>query len=116
MASNNILKILGRKIRAVRKGRKISQESLAELSGFHPTYISDIERGKVNASITTFYQIVKALDIPLEELVKIPMREKEMELMEEIMALLGHISRLDKKKQVIFLAAAKGLIAGIEKI
>ncbi|MFV1951069.1 MAG: helix-turn-helix domain-containing protein [Nitrospinota bacterium] len=49
--------ILGEKIRAIRKAKKISQETLAELSGLHPTYISDIERGKVNASVHTLQRL-----------------------------------------------------------
>jgi transcriptional regulator with XRE-family HTH domain len=43
MDSEELLKLLGERIRTIRKARKISQERLAEISGLHPPYISDIE-------------------------------------------------------------------------
>ena len=61
--NEELLKIIGERIRTVRKVQKISQERLAELSGLHPTYISDIERGKVNASLYTFYMISMSTNI-----------------------------------------------------
>ncbi len=57
------LKFIGEKIRNIRKKKKFSQKRLAELSELHPTYISDIEHGKVNASIYSFYKIANANEI-----------------------------------------------------
>ena len=63
MNSNELLKILGGKIRTIRRSKDISQEKLAELAGLHPTYISNIEQGKVNAPIYSYHMIAEALDI-----------------------------------------------------
>ena len=41
----------------------ISQEKLAELTGLHRTYISDIERGSRNVAIVNIVRISKALRI-----------------------------------------------------
>ena len=116
MELTEFLEILGEKIRAVRKTKKISQERLAELSGLHPTYISDIERGKVNASIYSFYVIANALDIQFSELVNIPSGKIDTKIESELATLLSFIRISSKKKQIVFLSATKGLISGIEKI
>lgn len=39
----NISKELGLKIRFYRKEKKMTQERLAEICGFHPTYIGQLE-------------------------------------------------------------------------
>jgi len=115
MDTKAFLKIVGDRIRAVRKTKKISQEKLAEISGLHPTYISDIERGKVNASISSFYMVAKALNIPFSDLVNIPSGKVDKNIEVELAECLSRFRGLDKKKQTIFLSGAKGFISGIEK-
>jgi transcriptional regulator with XRE-family HTH domain len=53
-----------------RKRNGLSQEKLAELAGLHRTYISDIERGVRNPTITTIFTLCKALNITMSELLK----------------------------------------------
>ncbi|MGA2151090.1 MAG: helix-turn-helix transcriptional regulator, partial [Geobacteraceae bacterium] len=45
MECGELLKLLGERIRTLRKGQEISQERLAELAGLHPVFISKIETG-----------------------------------------------------------------------
>ena len=42
---------LGNSIYNLRKSKGYSQEKLAELTGLHRTYISDIERGAKNVTV-----------------------------------------------------------------
>ena len=58
----------GRALREVRLTRGISQERLAHLSGLDRTYVSGIERGERNPSLTNILKLVDALDISLSEL------------------------------------------------
>lgn len=116
MKPTTFLKILGERIRAIRKSKKISQERLAELSGLHPTYISDVERGKVNASIYSCYMITKALDVPFSELISSNMDKKTAGTENEIAVVMGLLRELDKKKQTLILSAVKGILSSIEKI
>ena len=60
--------ILGQRIRNYRTKQGLSQEKLAELSGCHPTYIGQIERGEKNATIESIEKIAIALNIPLSKL------------------------------------------------
>jgi transcriptional regulator with XRE-family HTH domain len=115
MDSREFLKLIGGKIRAIRKARGISQEKLAELSGLHPTYISEIERGTVNASVYSFYLIAIAFNIPFSELADIPSGRPDKKTEGEISALLSDIRSLDRKKQALFFGAAKGLLSGLKK-
>lgn len=61
----DISKELGMKIRYYRKEKRITQERLAELCGFHPTYIGQLERGEKNASIETLYRVSRGLSVSM---------------------------------------------------
>lgn len=65
---SDIAKIIGQRIRNNRTKLGLSQETLAELSGCHPTYIGQLERGEKNATIESIEKIAKALDLPLSKL------------------------------------------------
>lgn len=62
------LNTLGDRLRMLRKREGLSQEKLAELTGFHRTYISGLERGRINPTAGNLHRISIALEIPLEEL------------------------------------------------
>ena len=53
-----------------RKKNGLSQEKLAELAHLHRTYISDIERGIRNPTITTIFALCKAFNTTPAELLK----------------------------------------------
>ncbi len=58
----------GQRIRAIRNRRGISQESLALKCGLDRTYISGIERGTRNPSLTNILKVATALDVPPSDL------------------------------------------------
>ena len=60
---SEIAKIIGQRIRNYRTQKGFSQEKLAELSGCHPTYIGQLERGEKNATLESVERISSALDI-----------------------------------------------------
>ena len=66
----NIRVQFGKKVRQLRKQKKFSQEKLAQKTGLHRTYISDIERGNRNVSLENIKKIADALDIQLNYLLK----------------------------------------------
>jgi DNA-binding XRE family transcriptional regulator len=68
MKPQAFLKAVGYKIRVIRTAKKLSQENLAEMANLHPTFISNLENGKLNGSILSFYRIAEALDTPLPKL------------------------------------------------
>ena len=58
----------GRLIRAKRLELEWSQEELADRSGKHRTYISSVERGVRNPTITVLHDIASAMGITVSEL------------------------------------------------
>lgn len=58
----------GEAIRGIRKQRGVSQESLALKCGLDRTYVSGIERGMRNPSLTNILKIASALQVSPAEL------------------------------------------------
>jgi len=61
-------RILAKKIKLLRFSRGWSQETLAELCGFHRSYIANIESGKHNVSLDNLERIAQAFEVPIAEL------------------------------------------------
>lgn len=58
----------GRKVRAEREKRGISQEKFGEMAGVHRTYVGMIERGEKNITLLNIEKIAEALDLTLKQL------------------------------------------------
>jgi transcriptional regulator with XRE-family HTH domain len=63
-----LLKQFGDRIRRLRTARGLTQEQLAELTGFHRTYIGMIERGERNLSLTNIATFAETLELSISEL------------------------------------------------
>ena len=63
-------KMFGDAVRKYRLKIELSQEQLADESGLHRTYISDIERGGRNVSIVNIMRLAEALKIKPSQLIK----------------------------------------------
>jgi len=61
---------LGMAIRRKRHKLNLSQEDFADKANIHRTYVSSIELGKVDISITIAFKIASALNMPLSSLLK----------------------------------------------
>jgi transcriptional regulator with XRE-family HTH domain len=59
---------IGQKVKAIRKGKGLSQLALSELIGCSPTYVSYIECGTKSMSLETFILLVNALNTTADEL------------------------------------------------
>ena len=65
---NDICKLFGKRIRALRLSRGWSQEQLSELGDFHRNYIGMIERGERNPSLKSIERFAKAFDLEINKL------------------------------------------------
>lgn len=65
-----ICKRFGSKVRDLRIAQGMSQETLAQKSGLHRTYIGGIERGERNISLINIEKIAKALELSLVDIVE----------------------------------------------
>jgi len=59
---DDVRKIVGRNVREARKAIGLSQEALADKAGIDRTYVSGVERGVRNPTITLLAKFAAALD------------------------------------------------------
>ncbi len=57
------LKRFGQNVRKLRKSRGWSQEDLAEAASLHRTYVSGVERGVRNPTLSVILQIARGLKV-----------------------------------------------------
>lgn len=76
MHAENLLRMdkieehFGAVIRRRRERKGYSQEEFAAVAGVHRTYMSSIERGKVQVSIAVAQKLADALEVPLSRVWK----------------------------------------------
>lgn len=63
-----ILILLGLRIKKLRGELGLSQEEFADKCGFDRTYISMIERGKRNISLSNLYRVAAGLGVSVSKL------------------------------------------------
>lgn len=64
---SDILKLFGKNLRKIRESKGFTQEQLANELGLEISQISRIERGVINTSIFTLYQISEFFKIDINE-------------------------------------------------
>ena len=62
------IKLLGKKVRELRKKQKLSQSQLAYEANIPRMQVSRIERGEINTSISTIIAIARVLEIQTKDL------------------------------------------------
>lgn len=66
-----LVRLLGRNVRAHRLARGLSQEQLAFEAGMKRAYLSDLERGTRNPSVRALGRLAEALAVPAAELLRL---------------------------------------------
>ena len=66
----NISQQFGQTVRKIRLKQGLSQGDVARRLNLHRSYISSIERGIRNPSLKVIQKIAKALEVPIEKLLK----------------------------------------------
>ncbi|MBI3126070.1 MAG: helix-turn-helix transcriptional regulator [Candidatus Tectomicrobia bacterium] len=63
-----VLEAFGKRVRALRRERGLSQEGLAHEAGLDRTYVGGVERGERNISLRNIQKLAEALGVPPREL------------------------------------------------
>lgn len=91
---SNIKKLLGQRIKDVRRSKNITQEALAEKIDIEPPSLSNIERGKFAPSIETLQKISEVLDVAPYELYMFEAKKPIEKIKEEIVAAMNKDEKL----------------------
>jgi transcriptional regulator with XRE-family HTH domain len=111
METTEFSKKLGQRIRTLRVSKGLSQEKLAEKAGLHPTYVSEIELGKANASISIFARLSDGLGMMLSELVEVEGREEDIAIIDFV----SQIRALDERQRKVYLETAAAVLKGMKE-
>ena len=68
MTDRTLIVEFGKRIRQLRNRQGLSQEQLAEQTGFHRTYIGMVERGERNISLSNIGVFAKVFEMSVSEL------------------------------------------------
>ena len=63
-------KLVGRNVKRIRQEKGLTQEQLAEVSGFSQQYISGLEQGRRNPTVVTLYELAMAPGVGHTELLR----------------------------------------------
>jgi len=68
-------KLVGDNLKRVRLEKGLTQEALAEVSGFTQQYLSTVENGHANPTIVTIYEIAISMGASYLDLLRPPVRQ-----------------------------------------
>lgn len=79
---NNVLPILGERLKKARKDRGLTQEQLVERAGLSARHIAKIEKGDVNPSFEVLSTLVKTLGVSFDAIFDPASEQVEAEIQE----------------------------------
>jgi transcriptional regulator with XRE-family HTH domain len=68
LRNEKLIKGVGQRVRAERLSQGLTMEGLADLAGIDYRQIARVELGTANTTISTAYQIARALEVPFSQL------------------------------------------------
>ena len=80
----DIKKLLGKKIKEIRKSNNLTQEKMAEMIGIEPASLSNIENGKYYPTAENLEKILKTLNVTASELYNFEYHSTPKELLSEM--------------------------------
>ncbi len=103
----DVKKLVGDRIRQLRKQRKLSQEELGYKSDLHYTHIGAIERGEKNWSIDTLVKVAGGLNVTINDLLVLPSKPEEIKKLKK--AITKEINESSPEVLKIFSDMIRGL-------
>ena len=85
----DIKKLIGYRIKNLRKRKGYSQEKLAEIAGINPKYLSSIERGEENPTLDLFMRLSQGLKVSIYEIFQIEHEGEQPRLLRKKLKSLG---------------------------
>ena len=83
------MKLVGKRIREIRKNKNLTQAELASMAGMAPSNISEIESGKTSIKLMTFCRIVEVLQVSADDVLRANVPAGRQSCQQEYSALLA---------------------------
>lgn len=84
MSPDSIILNIGTKIRNRRKRKQITLQQMAEETQLSIGFLSQVERGISEPSMTALYAIARALDVTPDYLVKLPKQDSDVKFIKKL--------------------------------
>ena len=105
----NLLKLIGSRVREFRKKRGFTQELLAHKAGLHTTFIAHIELGNKVCSVKSLQKLARALSISVGELLCMPQTSPDKHYDTHTEKLISLIKDKTDKDKELLLSVANSL-------
>lgn len=92
------LKAVGRRVKAARERKHLTQEQLAEIVDLSPMHVSVIERGVKPPKLDTFVKIANALEVSADELLQDTVEHAMESNSSEVADLIRTLPRKEQQK------------------
>lgn len=89
--------ILGSRIREARKSKNMTQEVLAEKANIGTVYLGEIERGLKMPSLNVLIQIIEALDVSADYLLRFEISSGKNYVFDELTSKLEKLTPAQRK-------------------
>jgi len=103
----DVKKLVGERIRQLRKERKLSQEELGWKSDLHYTHIGAIERAEKNWSIDTLIKVAGGLNVTVNDLLVLPSKPEDIKSMKK--TIIAEINESSPETLKIFSDMVRGV-------
>lgn len=99
-------RVVGLRIKNLRRARGYSQEKLAEIIGINPKYLSSIERGEENPTLDLFMRLSQGLKVEMQEIFNVEHEgQAPQNLRKKLQGLVGEIKDQDLSRAIRILSA-----------
>ena len=93
-------KLFGKRVRAIRKAAKITQEKAAEAAHLNPKYLGEIERGEKRPSFEAVMALAKALKVSPEAFFQFDREEGDEKTLRRRIETVLKVANLQQLRQV----------------
>lgn len=98
-------RVVGLRIKNLRRARGYSQEKLAEIIGINPKYLSSIERGEENPTLDLFMRLSQGLKVEMQEIFNVEHEgQPPQNLRRKLQGLVGEIKDQDLSRAIRILS------------
>ncbi len=101
MREKNVAGFLGRRIRALRKSKNLTQEQLGGKAGINYKHLGAIERGDENPSLSVLDRIAEALGVEIQELFRFQHEETDPAKLRKMIADLVKEEKDDRLQLIL---------------